>query len=218
MRAKTSKKDSEVRAAEVRKAASEGLLAFMEKMGNNVARDTGGSLVAAEIMLFAEGGEFALLNEGLDFADGEFLLDCAEKNPAMETLLKAVSMPYPSSDKSAPHAIDLPHTSRLYKTLLQGGHFCHTTKTISRSSSFSAAAFASAFMKDVGKEETLAMAKGNGAFMVAELCERIREEGSNEEKTMLKDWFSGEVMREIEEGDAKGKKVLVEKVTALSNL
>jgi pumilio family protein 6 len=56
MRAKTSKKDNAVREEEIRKAASEGLLQFVAEKGAEIARDTGGSLVVLEIVLYAEGG------------------------------------------------------------------------------------------------------------------------------------------------------------------
>jgi len=57
IRIHTSKKDALVRAEEVKKAASEGLLDFVKREGANMARETGGSLVVAEVMLYAEGGE-----------------------------------------------------------------------------------------------------------------------------------------------------------------
>lgn len=57
VKTRTSKKDTSVREEEVRKAASEGLLDFVSNEGATVARDTGGSLVVAEIMLYADGGK-----------------------------------------------------------------------------------------------------------------------------------------------------------------
>lgn len=56
MKAQTSKKDDSVRAAEIRKAASESLLEFVAKHGKEVATDTGGSLLVNEIMLQTDGG------------------------------------------------------------------------------------------------------------------------------------------------------------------
>lgn len=53
----TSKKDDSVRAAEIRKAASQSLLEFVVKHGKEVAMDTGGSLLVVEIMLQADGGK-----------------------------------------------------------------------------------------------------------------------------------------------------------------
>ena len=56
IRAKTSKKDVELRTAEIRRAASEGLLSWIAESGAEVSRDPGGSLVVCEIMLEADGG------------------------------------------------------------------------------------------------------------------------------------------------------------------
>lgn len=56
LRAKTSKKDEAVRRDEVRRAASPALLSLIEERGVEMSRDPKGSLVVAEIMLYAEGG------------------------------------------------------------------------------------------------------------------------------------------------------------------
>lgn len=56
-RAKTSKKDGALRASEILKAASEGLLDWVAQNGAEVSRDPGGSLVVLEVMLEADGGE-----------------------------------------------------------------------------------------------------------------------------------------------------------------
>ena len=47
-----------MRAAEIRKAASEPLLEFVANHGKEVAIDTGGSLLVNEIMLQADGGTY----------------------------------------------------------------------------------------------------------------------------------------------------------------
>ncbi|EPQ51495.1 ARM repeat-containing protein [Gloeophyllum trabeum ATCC 11539] len=194
LKAGTSKKDDQTRREEVRKAASEGLLDWIARSGKDVVRDPGGSLVVSETMLSAEG----------------------DKTGAMESLLKAVASPYPGKP-DLPHPIDLPHTARVYKNLLQGGHFDHTTLSVSRSPSFSSSVFAEKFVQIVGKDVTLAMAKGNGAFVVAELLERVKAEGSDELRKEVRAWFSGQVKKEIEGADMKGKKVLLEKIDALSS-
>lgn len=67
VRGRTSKKDPEIREEEVRKAASEGLLEFVVNEGKMVSRDTGGSLVVAEIMLYADGGKSIHTNLDLVF-------------------------------------------------------------------------------------------------------------------------------------------------------
>lgn len=60
-RARTSKKDAAVREEEIRKAASDGLLEFVREEGGRLARETGGSLVVGEIMLYAEGGQCLII-------------------------------------------------------------------------------------------------------------------------------------------------------------
>ena len=61
------------------------------------------------------------------------------------------------------------------------------------------------------------MAKGEGMFVVAELLERVVEEGSEGDKTMLKGWFGEEVRKELESGNGRGKKVLLEKIAKLGS-
>lgn len=139
-----------------------------------------------------------------------------DKTTAINSLLQPLAAPYPSQDAVTPHPIDLPHTSRLYKTLLQGGHFSHATHTITRSPSFSPSAFASTFIQVVGEDSTVAMARGDGAFLVAELLERVSEEGSEVEKKEVKGWFRKSVRDELESGDGKGRKVLLEKIAKLA--
>ncbi|KAI0368550.1 ARM repeat-containing protein [Pilatotrama ljubarskyi] len=187
IRAKTSKKDGTVRASEIRKAASDGLLQWIAEKGADVARDTGGSLVVCEIMLEADG----------------------------DNLLKALSTPYPSTDPANPHPISLPHTSRLYKTLLQGGHFSHSTRTVERSPRFSAREFAVRFVQLVGREITVAMAKAEGAFVVAALCEQLAEHADLEERKTVKGWFDAKTRNEVEEADGKGANVLLESLKKL---
>ena len=114
-----------------------------------------------------------------------------------------------------PHPIDLPPTSRLYKFLLQGGHYNHTINAIERVSD--TAAFASQFVNIVGKDATVAMCvgDGNGAFVVAELCEALIRGDLLEEKVKVKGWFGEKLVQEIEAGQAKGKRVLLEKIALL---
>ncbi|KAI0718430.1 ARM repeat-containing protein [Cerioporus squamosus] len=188
VRAKTSKKDDELRTSEIRKAASEGLLNWVAESGAEVSKDPGGSLVICEIMLDADG----------------------DKTSASETLLKSLCVPYPSSDPAAPHPISLAHTSRLYKTLLQGGHFSHATKTVERAPRFSARDFAQRFVQIVGRENTVAMAQGDGAFVVAVLCEQLAEHEDVEERKTVKGWFDSNARKAVEAAAPKGVNVLLE--------
>lgn len=147
-----------------------------------------------------------------------FFLD---KTAASKSLLTVISSPYPSPDPAAPHPIDLPHTSRLYKTLLQGGHFNHNTKSIERAPGWDARVFAEAFVDVVGEQVGVAMCiKGqrDGAFVIAELCEafmRQENEGTKTARIKVKQWFGPAILKEIEKGDAKGKRVLLEKIALL---
>ncbi|KAF7377819.1 PUM-HD domain-containing protein [Mycena sanguinolenta] len=193
IRARTSKKTQEVREAEVRAGASEALIKWVKDKGAGLLRETGASLVLTDIMLFADG----------------------DKAGASETLLRAASAAYPCEDDH-PHPIDLPHSSRLYKTLLQGGHFNRATAQVEKAPGWDASAFAQQFVETLGKEVSVAMcttAACNGCFVIAELCEAVK--GDKDGRKTLKDWFGPAVVKEIEAGEAKGKKILLEKIAAL---
>lgn len=116
-----------------------------------------------------------------------------------------------------PHPIDLPPTSRLYKALLQGGHYNHTTNAVERvpEAQWDSSAFADSFVRVVGREPTVAMCTGNGAFLVAELCEALLRGEQPYARGKVKEWFNPEVVAELEGGEIKGKKVLLEKLPQL---
>nr|GAT52007.1 predicted protein [Mycena chlorophos] len=199
LRAQTSKKAADVREAEVRAGASEALLAWVKQRGAALLRDTSTSLLVTEIMLFAEG----------------------DKTGAAQTLLRSASTSYPAEDTNAPHPIDLPHSARVYKTLLQGGHFNRMTNSVERASRWDASGFACDFVEVVGQDVCVAMCTQGacgGTFVVAELCGALIGGGSEEDKEAretLKRWFGGKVRKVIEDGDAKGKRVLLEKIELL---
>lgn len=198
-RARTSKKEPQSRESEVRKFASEALITWVQENGASLVREPSGTLVVVDIMLFAEG----------------------DKTAAMKTLLAVISSPYPSTDSSTPHPIDLPHTSRLYKTLLQGGHFNRATGTIDTSQThWDSEAFARSFVANVGRDVVVSMCTkgaGDGAFVISALCEALVRggEGCAEERKRIKEWFGGKAVKEIEAGEAKGKKILVENLALL---
>ena len=139
-----------------------------------------------------------------------------DKSSAMKALAEALASPYPSEDDARPHLIDLPHASRMYKSLLQGGHFSHSEQTVVRAPSFSPSEFASVFLSIVGERTTIAISQGDGAFVVAELLERIREDGSDEQRKTVRGWFDDAVVARLRDSEAKGKHVLVDKIKALS--
>ena len=60
------------------------------------------------------------------------------------------------------------------------------------------------------------MAQGHGAFVVAELCNRVNAEGTKEEKRLLQTWFTGGGISEnIRDREMKGKSVLLESIKDL---
>ncbi|KIJ56454.1 hypothetical protein M422DRAFT_199136 [Sphaerobolus stellatus SS14] len=190
IRALTSKKDEKARKEEIRAAASPGLLALVKAKGVEMSKDPKGSLVVSEIMLYAEG----------------------DKTAEIDILLAPLSETYPSDDPEKPHPIDIPHTSRVYKTLLQGGHYSKTSNSVEPSPYFDPAAFATAFIRITGRDNALRMAQGGGTFVIAELLERLHASGQGEE---VKEWFGAKELQSIKASDVKGKDVLLEKIKAL---
>lgn len=214
IRARTSKKDSEARTAEIRKFASEPLLQWIAGNGSKVVREPKGSLVATEVMLYAEGGRFTIPPLPSRVTHDTLGLD---KTIATKTLLDALTVPYPSSD-STPHPIDIAWTSRMYKTLLQGGHYNHKTQSIETAEHWDALQFATSFMNIVPQGVVTTMCtegERNGAFVVATLCETLAKSDKPSARQTLKNWF-GEKERElIRKGDGRGKDLLLEKLALL---
>jgi len=62
----------------------------------------------------------------------------------------------------------------------------------------------------------MCVGNGNGAFLVAELCEAlIRGEVAAARKS-VKGWFAdSDVLKQVEASEGKGKKVLLEKLSLL---
>ncbi|KAG8938972.1 pumilio domain member 6 [Tulasnella sp. 424] len=196
--AQTSKKDAEVRKKEILAGASEGLLKFVTSEAEKLVRDPAGSLVATDVVLHAEG----------------------DRSSATKALLRPlVDSPFPSPSSTS-HPIDLAHSSRLYKNLLQGGRFSQKSNSVVTVPSYSAIDFARSMLADVGKEKLLTMAtEGGGAFVLTELVERFIQEGSGEEKKELKAWVGSKAAtKKIEESSAKGKDALLSKVNELRSL
>jgi pumilio family protein 6 len=77
--------------------------------------------------------------------------------------------------------------------------------------------FSQKFVDVVGKDLGVAMCvKGdrNGTFVIAELCERLMRAKSKGRES-VKRWFGADVLELIAQGEAKGKKVLLEKIVLL---
>ena len=238
-KAQTSKKDDSVRAAEIRKAASEPLLEFVARHGKEAVLDTGGSLLVLEIMLQTHGGTYSrsLLHSSLvifpfhmgiselshritsDYLShlSHSLALFLDQSAATKTLLELIAAPYPAPPAPPSHPIDSSHVARLYKTLLQGGHFDQSSKSITKpSSSFSPSKFASAFMVTIGRDVIVAMAGGSGAFVIAELCNRVGTEGTGGERELLRTWLTEDGFNEsILDKGPKGRNILLESIDSL---
>lgn len=142
-----------------------------------------------------------------------------DKSAASEALLKAIATPYPSQDPATPHPISLPHASRLYKLLLQGGHFSQQTKTVVRSELFSPLDFAQKFIDIVGQDATISLTKGDGVFLVTALCETVVSGGDKNKSLQktLRTWFSTDVRKTLEaDKEKRGMSTLLTQISALS--
>ena len=128
----------------------------------------------------------------------------------MEALLIPLEASYPSDD---PHAIDLPHTSRLYKALLQGGHYSQATNAVVTRPNFNPSSFATAFLRHVKPVDIAAMARGGGTFVITALLELVVANGTPEERRKLKESLSG--LKEDEGESIKGWAVLSEGIRLL---
>ena len=98
--------------------------------------------------------------------------------------------------------------------LLQGGHFSHATRTVEHAERFSGHDFAVLFAQHVDRDVALAIAKGDGAFVIAALCEQLASADSPERKT-VKGWFDAKTRKTIEEAGGKGVAVLLESLKKL---
>ncbi|KIO21755.1 hypothetical protein M407DRAFT_28681 [Tulasnella calospora MUT 4182] len=195
--AQTSKKDAEPRKKEILAGAREGLLKFVTSEAEKLVRDPAGTLVATNVVLHADG----------------------DKTAATKALLRPlVDSPFPPPPSSSePHSIDLVHSSRLYKTLLQGGRFSRESNSVIPVPSYSAINFARSMVNNVGKENLLTMATdGEGAFVLTELLERFIKDGTDEKKE-LKAWVGSKMAKKrIEGSGAKGKDALLSKTISKS--
>ena len=135
-----------------------------------------------------------------------------DKTKAMESLISLLQRPYPSTPPDPQHIIDVPHASRTYKTLLQGGHFSHTQGSVIRTSSgiFNSATFARTWLTGVDAETTKAIGLGGGTFVLAALVETVCKEGTEEDRKLLKEQLDETFVSRVEESDVKGKKVLLD--------
>ena len=136
-----------------------------------------------------------------------------DKTGAVETILKALS-----PDATVPGLLSRAPTNRLYKTLLQGGHFNRESNLVERvpSSLWDTTSFAQKFITIVGQQATteMCLGEGHGTFLVAELCDALIR-GDSADRTKLKKWFDDKIKKTIKGEEVKGKQVLLEKLGAL---
>ena len=144
-----------------------------------------------------------------------FLNVFSDKTDASESLLQALASPTIAD----PHPINLPPTSHVYKSLLQGGHYNHTSGSVDQIHEplWDTTTFINQFLKVVGKEAITSMCQGdaNGVFVVAELCETLVQGDAADGRQTLKAWFDSDLTKQIEASKAKGNKVHLEKLAPL---
>ncbi|KAF8326826.1 armadillo-type protein [Cantharellus anzutake] len=209
-RSLTSKKDATARAKEIREASSDGLIQVVIDNADDILRDPGASLVLLEIMLCAEG----------------------DKSKATDALIDLVSKPYPTppslrKEGELTHLVDIPHSSRVLKILIQGGHFNKSENCVVPAPSWDASVFANRFVqscnKDVKDEETgkemnqiARMAVGNGVFVVTELIRCIRQGGNEDARKILTGVFGDSFVQIVKSGSGgRGREALLQEVSAL---
>lgn len=220
----TSKKDPATRRKELVGYASPGLLDVIAEKGAELVRDPGAGLLVQEIMLYAQGGQ--------SFSSCIFShADNSDKSKAIESLVAPLQTPYNESaavaedevddqaDPEAIHVLDLAHCTRTYKTLLSGGHFDMTTKTVDVIDPTFSAQFAQAFWSAMtsseagGEENAVRLAKGNAPFVMVELVEALKRAGKGGD---VKRVLGGkEVRTALEHDEKKGLGLLLEKLTEL---
>lgn len=84
---------------------------------------------------------------------------------------------------------------------------------------FAPEAFASAFLAQVPEGVIREMARGDGAFIVAALIERVCEGGNEEDRARLVEVFGKagkEVREEVESSQPRGWEVLVAKLEEIA--
>ncbi|KAH7106506.1 ARM repeat-containing protein [Auriculariales sp. MPI-PUGE-AT-0066] len=141
---------------------------------------------------------------------GEAVKDTTLAPLLLEILLEA------DGDKEAAIAAviaveDLPTdpAARIFKTLLQGGHYSRTANAVEASSRWSPMTFARALNHE--------RAGSLGLFVLAELCERVRLEGSDAERKELSSQLNAKEVARIVKSGEKGASVLEEKAKLLNS-
>ena len=201
----TSKKDPATRRKELVGYASPGLLDIVAEKGEEMVRDPGSGLLVQEIMLYAEG----------------------DKSKAIDALIAPLRAAYPAEapdpteelNPEEAHVLDMSHSTRTYKTILSGGHFNTSTKSVdvvdtSLSKAFATAVWEAITSEEAGGEDNVVnLAKGNAAFVLVELTQALVAAGKAAE---VKRILGGKKTREeIAKSGRKGASLLAEKLGEL---
>lgn len=183
----TSKKDAATRRKELVGYASEGLLALVAEKGAELVLDPGAGLAITEIMLYTTG----------------------DKAAATDALAAPLAAPF-TGDGS--HVLELAHATRTYKTLLGGGHYSMSTKSIDVSDDKLGAQLALAMWKaisadDAGGNINAISVAAAAPFVAVEMLAALAD--PSPAKKVLS---SPEGIEAITASEMKGANVLLEKL------
>jgi pumilio homology domain family member 6 len=138
----------------------------------------------------------------------------SDTKTAAESLLSTL-LPQ-ANDQEEPLSISSAHVARLFKALLQGGHFSQATKLVERSPHFDREGLVHSFVETVGQERTLEMTREGGAFVVIELLEALeQDEKLSKERDLVRSWFDKPTKKQLAGSDIKGRDLLLEKLGKL---
>lgn len=192
----TSKKDPAVRRAEILASASALLIAFVADKAAELVADPGAGLMVQEIMLSTTG----------------------DKTAAVTALAEPLTAPYAADGT---HPLELAHATRTYKTLLSGGHFNASTKSIdvadaAMSAALAAAVWGAISSDDAGGASNAVKIAAAAPFVVVELLEALKR-GEDKEalKAAKKVLGSADGKETIGASEMKGAAVLLERIAAL---
>ncbi|KAL1411281.1 Pumilio y domain member 6 [Vanrija albida] len=189
----TSKKDPAVRRKELVVHASPGLLKLVADKAEELVRDPGAGLVVQEIMIYTQG----------------------DKGEAIAALVEPLRVPL-TGDGS--HPIELAHATRTYKTLLSGGHFNMSTKTIDVVDDKLSPTFAEAYWRaitsdDAGGATNAIKVAAAAPFVAVEMIEALKKTPVwNDAKAVL---TGADARAAIASSEMKGANVLSERLAAL---
>ena len=135
-----------------------------------------------------------------------------DKTAAVKALSAPLQVPY--ADDS--HILRLPHATRIYKTLLAGGHFDSETSSVEivdsdLRSQFAQAVWLAITSEEAGGESNLRdMVLGDVAFVLIELINALKDEQKVDVSRIL-----GGSVDQIRAGTAKGSSALADLLDSL---